>query len=117
MMMHDATYDKRGAGHWDPDTTRYIPWGGGSRSRIAIIDVQSIPRYYGFIGIDERLSEELSSLPKLYHWLQGRPAIPAGPAGPYVAKLIELSLRWMRPLEAPEAPDAADDAASAAEAD
>jgi hypothetical protein len=114
MILHDATYDKRGAGHWDPDTTRYIPWGGGSRSRIPIIDLISIPRYYGFIGIDERLSEEISSLPKLYHLLQGRPAIPSGAAGPYVTKLIELSLRWMKPLEEQDAPDSDDGAAPAA---
>ena len=114
MILHDATYDKRGAGHWDRDTTRYVPWGGGSRSRIPIIDVQSVPRYYGFIGIDERLSEEINSLPKLYHWLQGRPAIPSGAAGPYVTKLMELSLRWMRPMEEQEAPDFGDAPASTA---
>lgn len=113
MILHDATYDKRGAGHWDRETTRYIPWGGGSRSRIPIIDLHSIPRYYGFVGIDEKLTEEISSLPKLYHYLQGRPAIPSGPAGPYVSKLIELSLRWMKPMEEEDAPQAEDAEAAA----
>jgi hypothetical protein len=106
MIMHDAKYDKRGAGRWDPDTTRYIPQQGGSRSRLSMKDSESIPRYHGFVGLDERMSGDINSVHALYDYLGGKPAIPSGPAGPYVRMLMELSMKWMK-IDEPAAPQAA----------
>lgn len=110
MVIHEQKYDDRGSGSWDANTTRYIPMNGGSRFRIPMMDSSEIRRYYGFVGVDERMSEEMDSLKKLYAYLGGRPAIPTGNAGPYVQKLMELSLRWMKPD-----PDAAPPAEATAE--
>ena len=115
MIMHAARHDKHGAGRWDVNTTRYIPQQGGSRSRLPIMDSESIPRYHGLVGVDERMSADMGSVHALYTYLGGKPAIPSGPAGPYVRKLIELSMRWMKIDEpgaaAPAAAEAMDEAA------
>ncbi|MBI3994033.1 MAG: hypothetical protein HY342_12230 [Candidatus Lambdaproteobacteria bacterium] len=111
MIMHDVQHDKRGAGRWDVHTTRYIPQQGGSRSRLPIKDSDTVPRYVGFVGLDERMSGDMSSVQALYEYLGGKPAIPSGPAGPYVRMLIELSMKWMK-LDEPgaAAPAAAEEA-------
>lgn len=100
MIFHSATQDNKDAGRWDVNTTRYIPVSGGSRFRLPILDSESIPRYFGFVGLDESMSGDMDSVHALYGYLGGKPAIPSGPAGPYVKMLIELSMKWMVPHEA-----------------
>jgi len=78
MMIHERVADSRGIGKWDLGTTRYIPMQGGSRSRLPLQDDPNYPRYVGFVGLDERMSEHLYTIPALYSYLGGSPEVPEG---------------------------------------
>ncbi len=112
MILHDSSYDKKGEGRWDVYTTRYVPQTGGSRSRLPLKDSETIPRYPGFVGMDERLTGDLGSVHALYKHLGGKPAIPAGPSGAFVRMLIDLSMKWMKDDTAAAAPAAKEEDAA-----
>lgn len=89
MVIHERIHDQRGAGKWDLGSTRYIPIGGGSRSRLPMQDDPEYPRYYGFVGVDDRLSESLYTISGLYGYLGGAPSVPAGEEGGFTALILE----------------------------
>jgi len=89
MVIHPKPSIGLHTGSWDRNTLRYVPRTGGSQSRLPITTDRSIPRYHGFVGVDERMSEQMDALPKLYHYLGGRPLIPDGPAGKFVRLMLE----------------------------
>ena len=95
MQFHYRPREKKGFGGWEALTGRYIPMCGGSYSRLSIIDDANIRRYWGFVGIDESLTAEISDIPSLYKHMSGGVYIPEGPAGAYIQKLIELSFKWV----------------------
>ena len=89
MIIHERVQeDQRGAGKWDLGTTRYIPVQGGSRSRLPLVDDPDYHRYPGYVGVDERLSETLYTIPALYTYLGGRPEVGSGQQGG-LTKLIQ----------------------------
>ena len=51
MAEDEEIYSAYGAGKWDINTNRYVPIGGGSRSRLAM-DTRGIRPYRGFSGVD-----------------------------------------------------------------
>jgi hypothetical protein len=77
MIIHEREHD-RGEGKWDIATTRYVSLQGGSRSRLPVIDDPDYHRYPGFVGVDERLSETLYTIPALFTYLGGRPVVGSG---------------------------------------
>ncbi|MDH4225726.1 MAG: hypothetical protein OEW12_08785 [Deltaproteobacteria bacterium] len=87
MQFHDLK-DVRGAGKISKSTGRYVPVGGGSRSRLALKGQKSIPRYYGYVGIDESLTETIYTVHALYHYMGGKPLIPEGPSGELTAIMM-----------------------------
>lgn len=91
MMMHHKPYDLKGSGRWVVNSRRYFPKGGGSRSRLSIVDDPEIPRYHGFVGIDGHLTDSIDSLAKLYRHLGGAPVIPEGKAGELLRLFSELA--------------------------
>ncbi len=58
------------AGKIDEATTRYIPMGGGSRSRLKTHD-ETIPRYQGFVGVEGSQDEKIATIKALYSKLGG----------------------------------------------
>lgn len=89
MEFHRGTDSARGAGSWERTTLRYMPLTGGSRSRLPLLNDPNIPRYHGFVGVDEHLTAEMGSLSSLYNFLGGRPIIPEGPAGEFLTLVLE----------------------------
>ena len=88
MEIHKPQRDKLGVGKGDLTTTRYIPLGGGSRSRLPVYDDPTQRRYVGFVGIDEFLSADISMIPTLYQFLGGKPVLQEGDAGKFTAMLL-----------------------------
>ncbi|HEX7926878.1 MAG TPA: hypothetical protein VF678_04740 [bacterium] len=70
--------DVRGSGKWDAGTGRYIPVGGGSRSRVPIRDDADIPRYTGMMGIDPEQSSGIQTLGALYSHMGGNAIVQSG---------------------------------------
>lgn len=99
MVIHDPIKDLRGAGQWELNTTRYVPVSGGSRSRLPI-GHNGIRRYHGFVGIDEALTEKISTMAALYSRLGG--GLPPYPEGSFVALLLEQAKKWIKPVAAEE---------------
>jgi len=95
MIIHPKRTDSRGAGRWNAATGRYVPMFGGSRSRLPIADSSAIRRYHGYVGVDERLSEDLDSVTALYRYMGGAPLIPEGPAGEFMSRIYEESQKWV----------------------
>ena len=93
MILHDGKRDTKNAGQWELRTGRYVPEGGGSRSRLSY-DSNGIPRYHGFVGIDEALAESIGTMSALYARLGG--GLPSYPEGSYMAMLIEQSKKWIK---------------------
>jgi hypothetical protein len=62
----------KGSGKTDSGTGRYIPIGGGSRSRIPVSDDKRISRYAGNLGIDAGLSGKIDTLAALYAQLDSK---------------------------------------------
>ncbi|HUJ74940.1 MAG TPA: hypothetical protein VL359_08785 [bacterium] len=96
MKIHPRTVDVRGSGRWDINTTRYIPHSGGSRSRLPIVDDADYARYPGYVGMDERLTEDLSTMIKLYGHLGGKVVVPEGAGNTFVSLILEETLAKLR---------------------
>lgn len=96
MVMHDREPDIKGVGKWDLATTRYIPLYGGSRSRLPLWDDKAYPRYVGFVGVDEHLSDTLYTMPALYAWLGGAPAMIEGHGSVFVSLIWEATQQHLR---------------------
>jgi len=88
MVIHEKVRDVGGQGRWDLNTTRYVPVGGGSRSRLPIADDPEYRRYPGFVGMDEHLTPDIYQVAQLYTWLGGKPVIPAGGEGTFTALIL-----------------------------
>ena len=73
MVIHERVHDQKGAGKWDIGTTRYIPVQGGSRSRLPVQDDPDYRRYFGFVGLDDHLSDAVYQIAALYSHLGGAP--------------------------------------------
>jgi len=102
MQFFSKPVERRGIGQWEAATGRYVPKGGGSYSRLPIVDDEDIPRYWGFVGMDESMTPNTPDLPSLYGYLSGGVYIPEGPAGEYIQQLISLSHKWLKAEEAGE---------------
>lgn len=76
MADDEEVYSAHGAGKWDINTNRYVPIGGGSRSRLAM-GTKGIRPYGGFSGIDEKDANKPESMGGLYARLQGGSRISA----------------------------------------
>ncbi len=96
MVIHEAVREIRNAGRWELRTTRYVPVSGGSLSRLSI-GFPEIRRYYGFVGIDERLTEKIATIADLYTHLGGRFEIPEGQEGNFVSLLLAEAKKWILP--------------------
>jgi hypothetical protein len=91
MKIHPTSFEKAGAGRWHKGTTRYIPIGGGSRSRLPVAGPDDgYPRYYGFVGMDEKLTESISTVTALYQHIGGAPLIAAGNAGTLASRIQDV---------------------------
>lgn len=88
MEIHKPLRDKLGVGKWDLTTTRYVPLGGGSRSRLPVYDDPEQRRYTGFVGFDEFFSADIHMIPTLYQLLGGKPVLQEGDAGKFTAMLL-----------------------------
>lgn len=105
MVIHERVHDQRGAGKWDITTTRYIPMQGGSRSRLPVIDDPDYHRYFGYVGLDDSLSETLYTIPALYTYLGGAPIVPPGEEGGFTALILaetQSKLNAVKEAEADE---------------
>ena len=88
MKIHQAERDVAGQGRWDKGTGRYVPISGGNRSRLPMYDLDpKIPRYFGFVGVDERLTESISTVGALFKHMGGAPKIAAGQAGTLASRI------------------------------
>lgn len=101
MIIHESSADARGAGRWEMGTTRYVPLGGGSRSRLPI-GYGDVRRYYGFVGMDEKLTPDLSTIAALYSYLGGSVVLTTETAS-YIGRLLEQSKKWIKGGSASEA--------------
>jgi hypothetical protein len=91
MKIHIAEPDVSGAGRWDRATGRYIPQWGGMRFKLPLYDADpKIPRYHGFVGIDERLTESTSTIRALFKHLGGAAKIAGGQAGTLASRIHEV---------------------------
>ena len=98
--IHPSISDRKGRGKWDMDTTRYIPFQGGSRSRLPVADDTHIPRYEGGVGVDDRLSHEVGPrISGLYHKIGGAPTLSEDALGRYIRSRLELSMAWIKALQ------------------
>ena len=89
MMIHERNPNVKGVGKWDSGTMRYVPVGGGSRSRLPLIDDPEYRRYWGFVGVDEKLSETLYTIPALYGFLKGKSIVLPGQEGSFTELIIK----------------------------
>jgi hypothetical protein len=99
MVIHDFIAETKGVGKWEVNTTRYVPVQGGSRSRLSI-GSNGVRRYYGFVGIDENLTERISTVAALYGHLGG--GVGGYPEGSYMARIIGEARKWIQPEPAEE---------------
>ena len=103
MVIHERVHDQTGAGKWDIHTTRYVPVGGGSRSRLPIADDPEYRRYTGFVGIDEHMTADTFRISHLYNSLGGAPIIPEGDEGKFTALILGQTIeRLEQRVEAAE---------------
>ena len=70
MAKDEPIFGAHGIGKWDATSTRYIPIGGGSRSRLAL-SIKNIPPYEGFAGLDRRAANEIDNMASLFEWIGG----------------------------------------------
>ena len=89
MKIHRKP-EKKNAGKYDIESGRYVPIGGGSRSRLPVADDDKYRRYPGLVGIDERLSEDIYRVSHLYNHITSSIEIPTGPKGEYLRNVYEL---------------------------
>lgn len=76
MADDNKFYGAYGAGKWDIGTSRYIPVGGGSRSRLEV-NSEGIRPYRGFAGIDRQGEKRFDAIGELYSKLGGGARISA----------------------------------------
>ena len=97
MIFHEAQIAIRGIGRWDAKTTRYVPINGGSRSRLPVTNrgYEDIPRYYGGVGMNERLTESIRTIDDLYKYLGGGILVTPQTAA-YVSRILEQASKWMQ---------------------
>ena len=96
MVIHERVADVKGVGKWDYNTTRYIPVSGGSRSRLPVYDDKAYHRYYGLVGVDEHLSEEIYTMPALYAFLGGKAILPEGHGSVFTGLILEQTLKRLK---------------------
>ena len=99
MVIHDRESDMKGAGKWDFATGRYIPLSGGSRSRLPLWDDKNYPRYGGFVGVDEHLSDTLYTMPALYAYLGGAAGVIEGHGSVFVGLIHQAALDRMKAVD------------------
>jgi hypothetical protein len=87
--VQEGVKDVTGRGKWDGKTGRYIPMGGGSRSRVPISDDPEIPRYPGMMGIDPDQGEGIQTISALYSHLGGVPVVKPGKASKFLGEILE----------------------------
>ena len=97
MQFHEAQFELKGIGRWDANTTRYVPFSGGSRSRLPVIysGFEDIRRYHGGVGMSEGLTESIRSMGDWYKHIGGGILVTAQTAA-YVTRLLEQSAKWMQ---------------------
>lgn len=64
-------YGAHGIGNWDKKTKRYVPIGGGSRSRLEL-EIKGLRPYRGFSGVDSLDKVKIDSINSLYAKLDQR---------------------------------------------
>ena len=106
MVIHEKVRDVTGQGRWDLNTTRYVPVGGGSRSRLPIADDPDYRRYPGFVGIDEHLTPDIFQVAQLYALLGGKPIIPEGGEGTFTALILDEGMAHLEQTAENEAQEA-----------
>jgi hypothetical protein len=104
MVIHEKVHEGPGAGKWDSGTTRYVPVGGGSRSRLPLADDSRQRRYAGFVGMDERLTPDIFRIAQLYAFMGGAPVIPPGDEGKFTARILTYVTERIEFLEAQKQP-------------
>jgi hypothetical protein len=72
ITIHKRVKDVVGSGKTDKATGRYVPVGGGSRTRIPLADDKRISRYAGNLGVDASLSGKIDSMAALYAQLEAK---------------------------------------------
>ncbi|MDH4121275.1 MAG: hypothetical protein OEV94_06195 [Deltaproteobacteria bacterium] len=92
VVLHNVHKDVKNQGRFSPSTGRYVPMGGGSRSKLPVHN-NDIRRYLGFVGMDDSLTESLFTMAALYQHLGGKPTIPPGPGGE-LTKLMLSDTIW-----------------------
>lgn len=65
MADGEQTYSARRIGGWDTETKRYVPMGGGSRSRLELT-IKGLRPYRGFSGVDSLDKVKIDSIATLY---------------------------------------------------
>lgn len=106
MVIHEKVRDVSGSGRWDLHTTRYVPVGGGSRSRLPIADDPAYRRYPGFVGIDEYMTADIFRIAQLYAYLGGKPIIPPGDEGRFTALILGEGMQHLEQAAENEPPEA-----------
>lgn len=89
MVIHNRVDDAKGVGKRDTGTGRYIPVGGGSRTRLPVYDDPRIPRYHGFVGLNANQSKDIYTMPALYAELGGTPVVQVGQGSKFVGLVAE----------------------------
>jgi hypothetical protein len=112
MKIHERTDDAKGMGKRDVHTGRYIPVGGGSRTRLPVTDDPRISRYEGNVGLDSCLSEEIHTMAALYAELGGLPVAQPGKDVKFARLLIDETLKRLKMQTAEPEPTEPGDAAA-----
>lgn len=102
MVIHNRVDDAMSVGKRDAATGRYIPIGGGSRTRLPVYDDPRIPRYLGFVGINASQSEEIYTLPALYAELDDSASVPVAQGSEIETPVAEANPKEDEGLAAPE---------------
>ena len=76
MADDEDTTGSGGGGKWDVNTNRYIPMGGGSRSKLPL-KIKGIRPYQGFTGIDRPEERKLDTVEDLILEMGGGSRISA----------------------------------------
>ena len=88
MAKDQPIFGAHGVGKWDVSTNRYIPFSGGSRSRLPM-GTKGIRPYRGFSGVDQRAEEEIDNIGTLYTRLKGGSRIASQDAAFVEVKIEE----------------------------
>lgn len=88
MAKDQPVFGAHGVGKWDVSTNRYIPFSGGSRSRLPM-GTKGIRPYRGFSGVDQRVEKEIDNIGTLYTRLKGGSRIASQDAAFVEVKIEE----------------------------